>query len=148
MKNTYKAIILAATGAVGLSGAFAAFAADPASSPAVTAPISAPAVACAGEHPNAARHPGMRAANRRHRMARLMNRLGFTDAQRAQVRHLHAQAMVDVWTARADGSLTVDQLHARVRAAFKAQHDGFRSLLTDEQRAQLDQTAKPAVGHS
>jgi hypothetical protein len=90
----------------------------------------------------------MRAANRRHRMARLMNRLNFTDAQRAQVRHLHAQAMVDVWTARADGSLTVDQLHARVRAAFKAQHDGFRSLMTDEQRAQLDQMRGPSVGRS
>jgi Spy/CpxP family protein refolding chaperone len=148
MKNSYKAIILAATGAVGLSGAFAAFAADSASAPAITAPVSAPAVACAVEHPNAALHPGMRAANRRHRMARLMNRLNLTDAQRAQVRHLHAQAMVDVWTARADGSLTVDQLHARVRAAFKAQHDGFRSLLTDEQRAQLDQIKGSSVGRS
>jgi Spy/CpxP family protein refolding chaperone len=148
MKNTYKAIILAATGAVGLSGAFAAFAADPSSPPTAAPQVAAPALACAGEHPNAIRHSGWHAARRGHRMARLMNRLNFTDAQRAQVRHLHAQAMVDVWTARADGTLTVDQLHARIRAAFKAQHDGFRSLLTDEQRAQLDQTAKPSVGHS
>jgi hypothetical protein len=77
-------------------------------------------------------------------MRHIMNRLGLSDAQRAQVRHLHAQAMVDVWTARADGTLTVDQLHARVRAAFKAQRDGFRSLLTDEQRSQLDELK----GHS
>jgi hypothetical protein len=47
--------------------------------------------------------------------------------------------MVDIWSARADGSLTVDQLHARIRTAFKAQRDGFRNLLTDQQRAQLDQ---------
>lgn len=77
-----------------------------------------------------------------------MNRLGLSDSQRAQVRHLHAQAMVDVWSARADGSLTVDQLHARVRAAFKAQHDGFRNILTDEQRAQLDQMKQASVGNS
>jgi hypothetical protein len=38
----------------------------------------------------------------------------------------------------------VDQLHARIRTAFKAQHDGFRNLLTDPQRAQLDQMKRPS----
>ena len=81
-------------------------------------------------------------------MRRLISRLNLDAAQRAQLRHLHAQTMVDIWSARADATLTVDQLHAKVRAAFKAQHDGFRALLTDPQRAQLDQMIRPSESHS
>jgi Spy/CpxP family protein refolding chaperone len=77
-------------------------------------------------------------------MRRLISRLDLNDAQRAQLRHLHAQTMVEIWSARADSNLTVDQLHARVRTAFKAQRDGFRSLLTDEQRAKMDQMTRPS----
>jgi hypothetical protein len=81
-------------------------------------------------------------------MRRLIRRLDLNDAQRSQLRHLHAQTMADMWTARADGSLTVDQLHARIRTAFKAQRDGFRGLLTDAQRAQLDQMTRHSTPRS
>jgi hypothetical protein len=81
-------------------------------------------------------------------MRRLIGRLGLNDAQRTQLRHLHAQTMADVWSARADGSMTVDQLHARIRTAFKSLHDGFRNLLTDPQRAQLDRMKRPSEPRS
>jgi hypothetical protein len=138
MKHIDKAILLAAAGAIGLSAAaLPALALDPAPPPAASSPASGHA--WTDGHPGADRQHGSRAANRRFRMRRLIRRLGLNDTQRAQVRHLHAQTMVDIWSARADGSLTVDQLHARIRTAFKAQRDGFRNLLTDQQRAQLDQ---------
>jgi len=147
MKHIKIAIILAAAGVAGLCAAsLPAFAADPAAAPAQTPPASGHDLAGGGH--DAPRHHGWRAASRRFRMRRLMNRLGLSDAQRAQVRHLHAQTMVDVWTARADGGLTVDQLHARVRTAFKAQRDGFRGLLTHAQRAQLDQMTGHPESHS
>jgi hypothetical protein len=143
MKLIDKAILLAAAGAVGISAAaLPAFAADPATPPAVSPPVSGHA--WTGNHPGAFHHRERHAARRRSRMRRLISRLGLNDAQRAQLRHLHAQTMVDVWSARADGSMTVDQLHARIRTAFKSQHDGFRNLLTDSQRAQLDQMTRPS----
>jgi hypothetical protein len=143
MKHIDKVILLAAAGAIGLSAAaLPALAVDPAPPPAASSP--APGNAWAGGHTDAARHHGWRTANRRSRMRRLISRLDLNDAQRAQLRHLHAQTMVDIWSARADGNLTVDQLRARVRTAFKAQRDGFRNLLTDQQRAQLDQMTGPS----
>lgn len=144
MKYVAKAILLAA---VGLSAAaLPAPTVDPASPPAGSSPGTAHA--WAEGRPGAIRNHPWRSAHRRFRMRRLINRLDLNDAQRAQLRHLHAQTMVDVWSARADGSLTVDQLHARVRKAFKAQRDGFRNLLTDPQRAQLDRMTQPSEPHS
>jgi len=146
MKNINKAIILAAVGAGALSATLPTLTADPASPPAHSSPASGQA--WTGNHPDAFRRHEGRSDHRRFRMRRLISRLNLDDAQRAQLRHLHAQTMVDIWSARADGTLTVDQLHAKVRAAFKAQHDGFRALLTDPQRAQLDQMIRSSESHS
>jgi hypothetical protein len=98
-------------------------------------------------HSNANRQHGWRTANRKARMRRLISRLDLSDAQRAQLRHLHAQTMVDIWSARADANLTVDQLRARVHTAFKGERDGFRNLLTDQQRARLDEMTGHAEPH-
>jgi hypothetical protein len=147
MKHIDKAMLLAAVGALGLSAAaLPVLAADPASPPAESSPASGHA--WAEGHPGAVRNHGRRTANRRFRMRRLARRLDLNDTQRAQLRHLHAQTMVDIWSARADGNLTVDQLHARVRSAFKTERDGFRSLLTDQQRAQLDRMTRPSESGS
>jgi Spy/CpxP family protein refolding chaperone len=143
MKNIDKAILLAAAGAVGLCAvALPAPAEDPASPPANSS--AAPGQAWAKDQPDAVRHHGWRAASRKSRMRRLIRRLDLNDAQRAQLRHLHAQTMVEIWSARADGSLTVDQLRARVRTAFKAEREGFHNLLTDQQRAKLDKMTRPS----
>jgi hypothetical protein len=147
MKYIDKAMLVAAAGALGVSAAvLPALAADPASPPAESSPASGHA--WAEGHPGAVRNHGWRTASRRFRMRRLARRLDLNDTQRAQLRHLHAQTMGDIWSARADGNLTVDQLHARVRTAFKAQRDGFRNLLTDQQRSQLDRMTGHSESHS
>jgi hypothetical protein len=146
MKQIYKAILLAAGGAVGLSAALPALAADPAPPPADSSSTSGHA--WTGDRPDAIRRHEGRPARRKAMMRRLIRRLDLNDAQRAQLRHLHAQTMVDIWSARADGSLTVDQLHARIHTAFKTQHDGFRNLLNDQQRAKFDQMTRHSESHS
>lgn len=59
--------------------------------------------------------------------------------QRAQVRQIHAKAMAAIWAARADGSLTRGQRVAQIRTAIEAGRGEFRTLLTPDQRAKLDQ---------
>ena len=81
-------------------------------------------------------------------MRNLVRRLDLNDAQRAQLRHLHAKTMAETWSARADGKLSVDQLHAQIRAAFKTERDGFRSLLTEEQRAKWDRVTRSSKSRS
>jgi Spy/CpxP family protein refolding chaperone len=146
MKHIDKAIFLAAAGAVGLSAALPALAADPTSPPANSSPASGQA--STEDHPDSIRNHEWRSAQRKSRMRRLIRRLDLSDAQRAQLRHLHAQTMVEVWSARADGNLTVDQLRARIRTAFRTERDGFRSLLTDQQRAKMDRMTRPSEPHS
>jgi hypothetical protein len=80
-----------------------------------------------------------RLAMRRNRMRRLARRLHLDKTQRTALRHVHAKAMADIWSARADESLTADQRSTRIKAAVEMGRSEFRNLLTPDQRTQLDQ---------
>jgi hypothetical protein len=71
-------------------------------------------------------------------MRRLSRRLHLDPAQRTQLRHIHAKAMAEIWSARADDQLSREQRTTRIKAAVEAGRTEFRGLLNPDQRAQLD----------
>jgi hypothetical protein len=139
MKNIIRNTLIVAGFASGLgivAGAFAE-ADSSAAPPAATAPAdshSGPAFQSKGQWRS---HPGM--AIRRNRMRRLAHFLQLDKTQRMALRHVHAKAMADIWSARADNSLTPEQRSVRIKAAGEAGRTEFRNLLTPDQRAKLDQ---------
>jgi hypothetical protein len=143
MKNIIRNTLIVAGFVSGLgvvAGAFAeadTSAAPPSAPPAATAPAdghSGPAFQSKGE---GRAHP--RLALRRNRMRRLAHFLKLDKTQRMAFRHVHAKAMADIWSARADESLTPDQRSVRIKAAVEAGRTEFRNLLTPDQRARLEQ---------
>jgi hypothetical protein len=78
-------------------------------------------------------------AMRRNRMRRLAHFLRLDKTQRLALRHVHAKAMADIWSARADESLTPEQRSVRIKAAVDAGRTEFSNLLTPDQRAKLEQ---------
>ncbi len=137
-KKTVLAAGLACTLGLG-AGAFAEVTAPATPQPpaaASTAPAAAP------DGPRGHSNLGWRArrlmAMHRRWMRRLSRRLHLDPAQRTQLRHIHAKAMAEIWSARADDQLSRDQRKTRIKAAVETGRTEFRSLLNPDQRAQLD----------
>lgn len=106
----------------------------PAASPG--APAAVPA------NPAAPFHPGWRArrlmAFHRRWMRHLSRWLSLGPTQRTQLRHIHAKAMAEIWSARADDQLSRERRIAQIRAAVESGRAEFRGILNPDQRAKLD----------
>jgi hypothetical protein len=137
-KKTVLTAGLACTLGLG-AGAFAEVNAPAAPQPPADAP-AAPAVAPG--KPAARSHLGWRArrlmAIHRRWMRRLSRRLNLDPAQRTQLRHIHAKAMAEIWSARADDQLSREQRSAKIRAAVESGRTELRGILNPDQRARLD----------
>lgn len=85
-----------------------------------------------------------RAAIRRH----VIQKLGLTDAQKAQLKAARASTVAAVKAIRADTTLTPEQKKAKVRETLQSARTQMRSALTPDQQAKLDQLrARIRKGH-
>jgi Spy/CpxP family protein refolding chaperone len=143
MKNLIRNTLIVAGFASGLGIVAGAFAeADSSAAPPPAPPAStAPADGHGGQtfQPKGDWRGRPRLAIRRNRMRRLARFLQLDKTQRMALRHVHAKAMADIWSARADEGLTPEQRSVRIKAAVEAGRTEFRNLLTPDQRAKLEQ---------
>jgi hypothetical protein len=106
----------------------------PATPPPPTPPAAAPSAHPAPPFGARAR---WRMAMQQHRLRRLARWLHLDKGQRAQLRHIHAKAMAEIWSARADDQLTKEQRTTKIRAAVENGRTEFRGILNPDQQAKL-----------
>jgi Spy/CpxP family protein refolding chaperone len=135
MKNLTK-ITLLTIGLAALSGS--AFAADTAAPADSTAP--------AAKH----RHHARVAAIRQHRAElrkHVAKKLDLTDAQKEQLKAKRAELKTALQSIRNDSTLSKEQKHAKARELVASARTNFRSVLTPEQQAKLDQARDRMAKH-
>ncbi len=83
--------------------------------------------------------PAPRAAFRHARAAVVAQRLGLSDAQKAQLKNMRSQLAAAVQGIRANHALTAEQARAQIAAARKASREPMRAVLTPDQQTRLAQ---------
>lgn len=99
---------------------------------AAAATVSQPALA-KGAHPAKAAHHGGG------KIAKLAQRLGLSDAQKAQLKPILKSRRQQVKAIRQDATLTPNEQRARIKALRQSDRPEILAVLTPEQKAKLAQ---------
>ncbi len=78
---------------------------------------------------------------------RLSRQLTLTEAQKTKITPIFADRQKQMEAIRADSSLTPEQRHSKMRAAFDDSNAKIRAELTDEQKTKFDEMQHGGMMH-